>query len=171
LNHFLRGFAWVLLAGLVLFAGCSKEEQKKGALKAPAFSFLSIDGQNTFALEDFKGKVLIIDFWATWCPPCKQEIPHFNELYETYKDDGLEILGVSVDQGGPTLVQTYMKSSSPSIVPKYPVVMVNREAVTAYGPISSIPVTFIVDRKGNVQQRLLGYQDKQVFEAILEKLL
>jgi peroxiredoxin len=64
-----------------------------------------------------------------------------------------------------------MKGSPASIVPKYPVVMVNQEAVIAYGPISSIPVTFVVDRKGNVQQRFVGYQDKQVFEAILEKLL
>jgi peroxiredoxin len=167
----LRRLTWALVAGLVLFAGCSKEEQKKGALKAPAFSLLSYDGQKTHRLEDYKGKVLILDFWATWCPPCKQEIPHFNDLYAAHKEDGLEILGVSVDQGGPAVVQNYMKGSPASIVPKYPVVMVNQEAVIAYGPISSIPVTFVVDRKGNVQQRFVGYQDKQVFEAILEKLL
>ncbi|MFH1679102.1 MAG: TlpA disulfide reductase family protein [Candidatus Eisenbacteria bacterium] len=167
----IRRAALFLLVALFLLPACSSEEKKSQALKAPAFSLLTADGGRTIRLDDYKGKVLILDFWATWCPPCKQEIPHFNALYEEYKRKGLEILGVSVDQGGASIVQNYMESNPRSIVPSYPVAMASREITIAYGPISSIPVTFIIDRKGNVQQRLIGYQDKEVFEGIIQKLL
>jgi thiol-disulfide isomerase/thioredoxin len=159
------------LALVFLLGACSSEKQPSKTLKAPAFALLTADGGRTIALDDYKGKVLILDFWATWCPPCKQEIPHFNALYEQYKGNGLEILGVSLDQGGPGVVQEYMKNSARSIVPSYPVVMADRDVALAYGPLSSIPVTFVIDRKGNVQQRLVGYQEKAVFESIVQKLL
>ncbi|RPJ44566.1 MAG: TlpA family protein disulfide reductase [Candidatus Latescibacterota bacterium] len=163
--------AALLLFGFFVLTGCSKEEADTSTLKAPAFSLLTADGGRTISLSDYKGKVLILNFWATWCPPCKKEIPHFNELYEQYKGEGLEVLGVSVDQGGPSIVETYMKSTPPSLIPQYPVVMADREVAASYGPIGSIPVTFVIDRKGNVQKRLLGYQDKETSEAIIQKLL
>jgi cytochrome c biogenesis protein CcmG/thiol:disulfide interchange protein DsbE len=168
---FTRRAALLLLVGIAFFAACSKEEEGAGAMKAPAFALLTADGQKTISLSDYKGKVLILNFWATWCPPCKREIPHFNELYEQYKGEGLEILGVSVDQGGAAVVQEFLKSDSGSLIPRYPVVIANREVATVYGPIASIPVTFVIDRKGNVQQRLIGYQDKETSEAIIQKLL
>lgn len=162
----------VLLAAGLLAAGCGGgEKEESGALKAPAFSLTSMSGDKTIALADYKGKVLIVDFWATWCPPCKREIPHFNELYEQYKGQGLEILGVSVDQGGAEAVRQYMDSSAPSLKPAYPVVMADREIQVAYGPIGSIPTTVIIDRKGNVQQRIVGYREKEELELILKALL
>ncbi|MFH1277778.1 MAG: TlpA disulfide reductase family protein [Candidatus Eisenbacteria bacterium] len=167
----MRTWKIFLLAGLFA-AGCGgggKEES--GALKAPEFSLSTVSGDKTIGLADYKGKVLIVDFWATWCPPCKREIPHFNELYAEYKSKGLEILGVSVDQGGVSAVEQYMASSAPSLKPAYPVVMADAKVQAAYGPIGSIPTTFVIDRKGNVQQRVVGYQDKEFFELILKELL
>ncbi|MHC4586004.1 MAG: peroxiredoxin family protein, partial [Planctomycetota bacterium] len=70
-----------------------------GAKLAPAFTLQDLNGKNV-SLADFQGKVLILDFWATWCPPCVKEIPHFIELYEQYKDKGFEIVGISLDQAG-----------------------------------------------------------------------
>jgi thiol-disulfide isomerase/thioredoxin len=155
---------------LLLAAGCGEKEDTS-KLEAPAFSLASVTESRQIALADYEDKVLILDFWATWCPPCKREIPHFNELYETYGDEGLEILGVSVDQGGPDVVRQYMETSDPDLVPKYPVVMVDRQTVQAYGPMQYIPTTYVIDRKGRVQRRFDGYQEKEVFEEIVQKLL
>ena len=141
------------------------------ALPAPDFQLATVDGSQTVTLADFDGKVLILDFWATWCPPCKREIPHFNELYEEYRDKGLEILGVSVDQGGAEVVAQYMESSAASLRPEYPLVMANGEVVAAYGPIGSIPTTVVIDRKGRKQKVFVGYQEKEIFVSVIEELL
>ncbi len=166
------GIAPLLLVALAFIAGCSGDggEESK-ALKASDFSLPAVGSDQTINLADYEGKVLILDFWATWCPPCKREIPHFNDLYETYQGEGLEVLGVSVDQGGASLVSNYMESSAPSLIPAYPVAMADRSVQTAYGPISSIPTTFIIDRNGNVQQRIVGYREKEFFEAAVKALL
>ncbi len=162
---------WMGTALLVLLvAGCGgKGDSSK--LKAPAFSLPSVTEDRHIALADYENRVLILDFWATWCPPCKREIPHFNELYEEYGEEGLEILGVSVDQGGPDVVRQYMESSDPDLVPDYPVVMVDRQTVQSYGPMQYIPTTYVIDRKGRVQRRFDGYQEKEVFEELVKKLL
>jgi len=171
LKFHLRGAAILLAAGFLLQACSSGEENESNALRAPAFALSAIGGDRTVSLSDFRGKVLILDFWATWCPPCKREIPHFNDLYEKYRSEGLEILGVSVDQGGAEVVTRYMESSAPSLTPQYPVVIADRQVQASYGPIASIPTTFVIDRKGNVQQKIVGYREREVFASIIEELL
>lgn len=163
---------FVLAAALSFGCGKSDEEATKNdtnssALSAPEFIVTSYTGEETFSLDGYKGKVLILDFWATWCGPCKREIPHFNELYAKYQDKGLEILGVSLDEQGPGAVERFVSS----IPIDYGNAMANREVVTAYGPISAIPTTFVIDRKGRVQRRFVGYQDVSVFEEVLQQLL
>lgn len=167
----MRTWKIFLLAGLLAAACGGGGEEKSRALKAPAFSLSTVAGDKTISLADYEGKVLIVDFWATWCPPCKREIPHFNDLYAQYQGKGLEILGVSLDQGGAPAVEQYMASSAPSLTPQYPVVMADREVQAAYGPIGSIPTTFVIDRKGNVQQKIVGYEEKEFFENIVKQLL
>ena len=160
-----------LLATAILLAGCGGkegDEDNSSALAAPDFTVIPVSGEGgTLTLADYEGKVLILDFWATWCGPCKREIPHFNVLYAEYKDRGLEILGASVDQGGPDVVKRFMQG-----VPiDYASAMATPEMQTAYGPIRAIPTTFIIDRKGRVQRRYIGYQDISIFREAVEQLL
>ena len=162
----------LILVALAFLTGCSGDGgEESNAMKASDFNLPAVGNDQTISLADYEGKVLLLDFWATWCPPCKREIPHFNELYETYKGEGLEVLGVSLDQGGASVVSKYMESSAPSLVPSYPVAMADASVQTSYGPIESIPTTFIIDRKGNVQQRIVGYREKEFFETAVKALL
>ncbi|MBC8468649.1 MAG: TlpA family protein disulfide reductase [Planctomycetes bacterium] len=133
---------------------------------APSFTLLDLNG-NKVSLSDFKGKVVILDFWATWCPPCVKEIPHFIELYDKYKDQGLAIIGISVDQQGISIVKAFKEKFNIN----YPILMAERQVVIAYGNIRSIPTAFVIDKSGNIQRVYVGYRDKAVFEADIKELL
>jgi cytochrome c biogenesis protein CcmG/thiol:disulfide interchange protein DsbE len=139
---------------------------REGYKTAPDFALMDISGDET-RLSDFRGKVVILDFWATWCPPCRAEIPHFIELYSEYKDNGLEIIGVTMDwnasrQAGPFAAENGMN---------YTVLIGDRKTADLYGGIVSIPTTFIIDREGGLRKKYIGYQDKSVFEKDIKELL
>ena len=133
---------------------------------APSFTLQNINGEKV-SLSDFSGKVVILDFWATWCPPCKEEIPHFIELYEQYKDEGLAVIGIATDREGVSVVKPFVQKYGI----QYPVLISDGQAATAYGGIVSIPTTFIIDSAGNIRQKYVGYRDKSVFEADIKKFL
>jgi peroxiredoxin len=133
--------------------------------KAPDFSLTGMDG-SSISLEEIKGNVIFINFWATWCPPCRQEIPGFIELYEKYKEDGMVILGVSLDRGGPNVVKEFMQEYSIS----YPMAMATQEFYEAYQPGQYIPTTFVVDRQGNIRDKHVGYMSKEMMEKIFLEL-
>ncbi|MCK5454763.1 MAG: TlpA family protein disulfide reductase, partial [Calditrichia bacterium] len=105
--------------------------------------------------------------WATWCGPCRAEIPSYVDLYEKYNKKGLEIIGVSLDRDGWTPVKPFMESYKIN----YPIVMGNMQVVQAYGGINSIPTTFIINRKGEVVERKIGARPVEYFEQILANLL
>ena len=133
---------------------------------APPWQLKGVDG-DPVKLSDFKGKVVILDFWATWCGPCKMEIPGFVDLQKKYGEQGLAVIGVSLDDGGPQTVKPFMKS----LAVNYPVVMGNDKIVQDYGGIEGIPTTFIIDRQGMIVGKHLGYEEKQRFEAEIKPLL
>lgn len=133
---------------------------------APAFTLQNINGENV-SLSDFSGKMVILDFWATWCPPCKEEIPHFIELYEQYKDKGLAVIGIALDQGGVGVVKPFVQKYGI----QYPILISDGQAAKAYGGINSIPTTFIIDSDGNIRKKYIGYRGKSVFEADIKELL
>ena len=124
-------------------------------------------------LSELKGKissnksgVLIVDFWATWCPPCRKEIPGFINLYKKYKDKGLEIIGVSIDRGGITVVQPFVQQSGIN----YPIFLGNDEISDAY-KIEGIPTTLIVGKDGETKSRHVGYVSEEAFEKEILALL
>ncbi|MFC1666888.1 redoxin domain-containing protein [Candidatus Omnitrophota bacterium] len=142
-------------------------EVKEGFFKpAPDFALLDIDG-NEKKLSDFKGKVIILDFWATWCPPCRAEIPHFIELYSHYKNQGLEIIGIALDQNGRKVVGPFAEKNNIN----YPILLAEREISGLYGGISAIPTTFIIDRDGRIRKKYTGYRSKEIFEKDIQELL
>ncbi|MBI5967291.1 MAG: TlpA family protein disulfide reductase [Deltaproteobacteria bacterium] len=141
-------------------------------LMAPAFTRLSLKGENV-DFSEFKGKVILLNFWATWCPPCREEIPYLNELHNKYKRDGLVVIGIALDQGGPEKVRKFVEENGV----EYIILMGDEAIVEAFGkipglgPIQGIPTTFIIDRKGQICRRFVGLTKKHVFEEILKQVL
>ena len=133
---------------------------------APAFDLQDLNGKSV-KLSDFKGKVVILDFWATWCPPCRAEIPHFVELQNEYRDKGLVVVGVSLDQGGPGVVSSFVKQQGIN----YPIVMGDDSVTSKYGDIQAIPTTFVIDSNGNIVGKHEGFTDKGVFVKEISPLL
>lgn len=134
--------------------------------QAKNFSLPMADGTK-IELKKLKGKVVIVNFWATWCGPCVREIPDLMELYNQYKDKGLEIVGISIDQKGWAVVQPFVKKNGM----EYPVVLATPQFAGEYGDINVIPTTYIVDKNGNVVERFIGARDKFSFEAKIKPLL
>ncbi len=127
------------------------------------FNLSDINGKKV-RLSDFKGKVVILDFWATWCPPCKMEIPSFIELYKQYKNDGLVVIGVAIDNE--IKVKNFVKEYKVN----YPILIADETTIIKYGGIRGIPTTFIIDKNGNIKNQYVGYRPKEVFEESFKAL-
>jgi cytochrome c biogenesis protein CcmG/thiol:disulfide interchange protein DsbE len=163
------GLAALLLAG----TACSRHEPARKAVKddkerkaAPDFALKDANG-NVVHLSDFKGKVVLLDFWATWCGPCNIEIPWFTEFERRYKDRGFEVLGVSMDDDG-------WKAVTPFVAEKkinYRVVLGDDKTGDQYGGVEALPTTFVIDRDGRVASVHVGLSSRKDFEDAIEKLL
>ncbi|MDK9699478.1 MAG: TlpA family protein disulfide reductase [bacterium] len=144
-----------------------------GAEKFPAFTTTDVDGKTIKSTELLKGKISIVNFWATWCPPCRQEIPHFIELQKKYQGK-LQIVGLSADRGAD--VNAKVKKWATSNGVNYPVAVVTNEFQQPYQNLLSsdeqggIPYTFILDKQGNIVTRLVGYRDMKYWENEIQKL-
>ena len=157
----------VLTAVLIAASASLSAEIAKPAERKPAndFSLPGRDGK-PLKLSSLKGKVVLLDFWATWCTGCKVEIPWFIEFDKAYRAQGLAAVGVSMDDEGWKTIEPYLKAHPIS----YPVVAGNVDAAGPYG-ISALPVTVLIDRAGRVAARHVGVVDKKQFEAELKQLL
>jgi peroxiredoxin len=176
-----QGFAVALLVVSCTAQEKSKTENQtpaqmaqasKKSMAAPAFTLQDATGKSV-ALADYQGKVVILDFWATWCGPCRREIPHFIELQNELGSRGLQVVGVSVDQDGWAAVKPFVESSAIN----YPVLMYTESVYDTYQQLlpmaerGGIPFTFVIDRQGNVRERFVGYRDKGFLEAAIKPLL
>lgn len=170
-RYYRAAAALVLVLGL---ASCSKSKQEVEArmpaeskrLKAPEISLKDADG-NTVTLADYKGKVLLINFWATWCGPCEAEIPWFVEFEQKYKGRDFAVLGISMDDDGWKSVRPYIASHKMT----YRVVIGNETVAQKFGEIDALPTSFILDRQGRVAAHHVGLVDKSDYQNEILKLL
>lgn len=132
---------------------------------APKFDLTDISGQK-LSLDDYKGKVVILDFWATWCGPCRIEIPEFVQLQKRYRDQGLAVIGISMDDG-PDPVREFYKQFNMD----YPVALGDAKLAELYGGILGLPTTMVIGRDGRIYAKHIGATDISVFEAEVKELL
>jgi len=133
---------------------------------APDFKLPNGSG-GTVQLSKLRGKIVAVNFWATWCGPCRAEIPGMIDVYEKYKGKGFEIVGISVDRDGWSVINPFVRKMKIT----YPVVLGGGDVTDAYGGIDAIPTTFFVDRKGHVLMRHVGYMSKDEFEQTIKSFL
>jgi thiol-disulfide isomerase/thioredoxin len=158
----------LLLMGLTGLEMASAFAQGASSARTPApdWKLTDLNGKRV-SLSDFSGKVVILDFWATWCMPCRIEIPHFVELQKDYAAKGLAIIGVSLDEQGPAVVKKFVKQFGVN----YPILIGNEKVAEKYGGIVALPTTFVIDRQRRIVSRHIGYDDKAVFEKEIQSLL
>jgi peroxiredoxin len=134
--------------------------------QAPDFTLKDADGK-TVHLSDYRGKVVLLDFWATWCGPCKIEIPWFVAMERRNKDRGFAVLGVSMDDEGWEVVKPFLSHLGVN----YRVLIGNDETAQLYGGIEALPTTFLIDRGGKIAAVHVGLADRRDFEDGIEQLL
>jgi len=140
----------VCISWLFFLSHCTKEKEPSPGF-APDFTLKTIDGQE-ITLSKLKGKVVLLDFWATWCGPCRESIPHLIQLYKAYREMGFEMIGISLDKGDTEVVRNFAKSMD---IP-YPIVVATEEVARDYR-VTSIPTTFYIDKEGKVREKVSGF--------------
>jgi thiol-disulfide isomerase/thioredoxin len=177
------GRSWIWLVGIVLVGGVSyqvlrsnRAESTRAATasaltpdkqrkKAPDFTLKDANG-NAVKLSDFRGKIVLLDFWATWCGPCKIEIPWFINFERQYKDKGFAVIGTAMDEEGWGVVKPFLSFMKIN----YRVVLGNDALADQYG-IEAFPTTFLIDRDGNIAATHIGLSPKDDFEDGIVQLL
>jgi cytochrome c biogenesis protein CcmG/thiol:disulfide interchange protein DsbE len=168
---------FLLLAIGLLLMGCSENSgpptedeaaEPEALAVAPEFDLEKLDGTRVTS-ADLKGKVVIVDFWATWCAPCIAEIPNYNELTAKYADSDVVLLGITLESGSKESVISEVNE----LGIKYPIVMGNDEVVQGFGGVIGYPTTFLVSKDWKVHQRYLGLKTnkKEMIEKDVEALL
>jgi thiol-disulfide isomerase/thioredoxin len=151
-------FRWFLilslsLGGIFLLPRCGKEKESSFPL-APDFTLRTLDGRE-ITLSELRGKVILLDFWATWCSPCRESIPHLIQLYKTYQKSGLVVIGMNMDRGDIDNVRHFIMSMD---IP-YPIVVTSNDVDRNYG-VTSLPTTILIDKKGRVREKIRGFSSE-----------
>ncbi len=155
-----KSFGWVfcgIIVSLMVFAEARAAKGEIGET-APSWSLPGLDGK-TVNLSDFKGKVVILDFWATWCPPCREEIPSFIQIQKDLSEKGVVVVGIALDEEGASAVKPFAKKKGIN----YPLVIGAKSTTEAYGGIEGIPTTFIINRDGKIVGKHIGLTTKEEF--------
>lgn len=170
----LRGALASLFVLAALMMGCSSwstqvnaaEKAVQDRKQAPDFMLTDAKGAS-IKLSDYKGRVVLLNFWATWCGPCKIEIPWFVEFQNKYRDRGLAVLGVSVDENGWETVRPFMAAHNMN----YRVAIATGQVARLYGGIASLPTTFIIDQEGKIAAVHIGLVSKTNYVTEILHLL
>jgi thiol-disulfide isomerase/thioredoxin len=176
LSRWKRVFVWaerLVTAGLLVFVAVRLGPQL-GALtglapegpRAPSYAFVTLKG-DTIHSGDLKGKVVVVNFWASWCIPCRLEMPSLQKLHERHSGDDLMVLGFDTDVGNESAVRRFLAEREIT----YPVGRASAQQRAAFGGIPGIPTTFIVDRSGVIRHKVVGYFAPPALEAAVSRLL
>ena len=162
--------AWALVLG---FLGWRIAPQAGAALgiaamnqAAPDFRLVTLDGA-PISRDSLRGQVVLLNFWATWCPPCRIEMPGFQDVYDAHRDDGFIVLGVSTDAAGRGPVRDFLREQGIT----YPVAMASGEIVRSYGGARVLPTSFLIDREGRVRHEVRGYFSEVALRQAVGRLL
>ncbi|HUI45873.1 MAG TPA: TlpA disulfide reductase family protein [Nitrospirota bacterium] len=153
-----------ILVLAVLF-GCTHKGTPSGGNVAADFVLQDMNGNNV-RLSDYRGKVVLLEFWATWCPPCRASIPGIEKLYNAYKDKGLVVLAVSLDEGGWDAVKSFISSNGMT----YTVLKGNDDVSDSY-QVRTIPMMLVVDKDGRISKRYLGFGNEEDLEKDIQTIL
>jgi peroxiredoxin len=134
---------------------------------APDFALTSLDGKTTIRLSDYRGKAVLLNFWATWCVPCKIEMPWFVELQNQYGGQGLQIVGVAMDEDSPEEIAKFAKDMGVN----YPIAVGKESVGDAYGGVQFLPATFYIGRDGKVIGKAFGLKGKHEIQEDIKKAL
>jgi peroxiredoxin len=134
---------------------------------APDFALASLDGKTTIRLSDYRGKAVLLNFWATWCVPCKIEMPWFVELQNEYGAQGLQVVGVAMDDASPEDIAKFAQNMGVN----YPIVVGKESVGDAYGGVQFLPATFYIGRDGKVVDKVFGLKGKHEIQDDIKKAL
>jgi len=153
---------FVLVAVLALQTGCTKNKQPDTAAD---FTLQDMSGKNV-RLSDYKGKVVLLEFWATWCPPCRASVPGLEKLHNNYKDKGLVVLAVSMDEGGWDEVRSFITEHRIT----YSVLKGTDDIAVQY-QVRSIPLILVLNKEGKISKRYLGFGSDEDLEQDIKAIL
>ena len=164
----LEATLWVLVVGAFLFRVLPPRDLGQVAQDepAPSFSLKTLSGERV-ALERLRGEVVLVNFWATWCPPCRLEMPGFQSVYEAYKDRGFTVVGLATDVGGRDLVQAFVRENRIT----YPVAMASESVRLEYGGVDALPQSFLLDKQGRVRKIVSGVFSEGALRRAVDELL
>ncbi|HTG00955.1 MAG TPA: TlpA disulfide reductase family protein [Nitrospirota bacterium] len=154
----------VCILSLALLAGCTRTSSRDQSVAAD-FTLQDLNGRMV-KLSDYKGRVILLDFWATWCPPCVASVPGIEKLHKTYQDRGLVVLAVSMDDGGWDSVKSFIAQNGVSYT-----VLKGTEAVSTDYQVRTIPLMIIVGKDGRIAKRYLGYGNDEDMEREIKAIL
>lgn len=133
---------------------------------APAFDLNTLDDR-TVSLDALRGQVVLVNFWASWCPPCRVEMPGFDRVYRERRDDGFVIVGIATDVHARDAIRGFITDHDIS----YPIALANPQVVRDYGGVTRLPESFLVDRQGRMRHRVIGYFAEPALRAAVDRLL
>lgn len=157
----------ILILCFSIFFIVSSSSLSVAGTKMPAFTLENVQNGKMIASDKFEGKVLLISFFATWCPPCKEEVPVLNNLQTEFAEDGFSVVGISVDQQGAGVVGAFAKR----LAINYPVLMAGSKTTRDFGGVYGIPVAFLVNKSGNVVKKYPGFVPHKILEKDIRSLL
>jgi cytochrome c biogenesis protein CcmG, thiol:disulfide interchange protein DsbE len=166
----LEAAAWLLVLAFLAYRISPQVKAAFGVgagdTLAPEFQLQTLD-QEPVSLASLQGKVVLVNFWATWCPPCRIEMPGFQRVYEENRDDGLVVLGISTDRAGEAVVREFLTDRGLT----FPVAMANAEVVRSFGDVRTLPTSFLIDRSGRVVQEVRGIFAEPALRMAVNRLL